>query len=381
MFTRRPKFGLYTLTIELAQVVASGQLVASCSCRLLTHQTLLWHHRLGHPSLPRLRSMHSRLLVSGLPMSPPPLPRSPAPPCLPCVEGRERAAPHPSSFPPATVPLQTLHMNVWGPARISGPDRMRYFLLENGISERCIGLIMEVACTSMIHAAAPYFLWPFAVRYAAHHLNLWPCVSVSETLPTLRWTGEVGNASTFCQRSSGDPRLIIGKGYRLVSKGLGIESQCVHFVHPSARGCQRSTGEPRLILGKGYRLVVLGGHGRTDPLLNKPFYPNGLVVGILTRFGSGVRMPLFAIPPWTSSLLAPFAASFLAFPPMRLADHIALRYFLARELHQRGQIHLAYVASRANTADIFTKALLSSDHQCFSTALGLVPTLPHLLIS
>ncbi|CAI7888764.1 unnamed protein product, partial [Closterium sp. NIES-54] len=44
----------------------------------------------------------------------------------------------------------------------------------------------------------------------------------------------------------------------------------------------RSTGDPRLILGKGYRLVVLGGYGRTDPLLNKPFYPSGLVVGILT---------------------------------------------------------------------------------------------------
>ncbi|CAI7857547.1 unnamed protein product [Closterium sp. NIES-54] len=28
----------------------------------------------------------------------------------------------------------------------------------------------------MIHAAAPHFLWPFAVRYAAHQLNLWPCL-------------------------------------------------------------------------------------------------------------------------------------------------------------------------------------------------------------
>ncbi|CAI7809529.1 unnamed protein product [Closterium sp. NIES-54] len=37
--------------------------------------------------------------------------------------------------------------------------------------------------------------------------------------------------------------------------------------------------------------------------------------------------------------------------------HIALRYFLARELLQRGQLRLAYVASEANTADIFTKAL------------------------
>ncbi|CAI7878892.1 unnamed protein product [Closterium sp. NIES-53] len=59
--------------------------------------------------------------------------------------------------------------------------------------------------------------------------------------------------------------------------------------------------------------------------------------------------------------------------------HIALRYFLAEELQQRGQLRLAYVAIRANTADIFTKAFQSGDHQCFSTVLGLVPTLPHLL--
>ncbi|CAI7811871.1 unnamed protein product [Closterium sp. NIES-54] len=46
--------------------------------------------------------------------------------------------------------------------------------------------------------------------------------------------------------------------------------------------------------------------------------------------------------------------------------HIALRYFLARELQHRGQLRLAYVASRANTADVFTKAL----QPCFL----LVPT-------
>ncbi|CAI7930167.1 unnamed protein product [Closterium sp. NIES-54] len=116
----------------------------------------------------------------------------------------------------------------------------------------------------------------------------------------------------LCLRSTGDPRLILGKGYRHVgqggygrtdpllnkpfypnglvvgiltcyqSDGLGLKSQCVHIGHPSAGGCQRSTGDPRLILGKGYRHVGLGVYGRTDPLLNKPFYPNGLVVGILT---------------------------------------------------------------------------------------------------
>ncbi|CAI7912263.1 unnamed protein product [Closterium sp. NIES-53] len=59
--------------------------------------------------------------------------------------------------------------------------------------------------------------------------------------------------------------------------------------------------------------------------------------------------------------------------------HIALRYFLARELQQRGQLRLAHVATRANTVDIFTKALPPGDHQRLCTLLGLVPTLPHLL--
>ncbi|CAI7782964.1 unnamed protein product, partial [Closterium sp. NIES-54] len=263
-FTCRPGSSLYKLATEppqvtaSAQVSASGQVAASSSCRLLSHQTLLWHHRLGHPSLPRLRGMHSRFLVSGLPKSLPPLPPSPAPPCLPCVEGWQRAAPHSSSFPLTTAPLHTLHMDVWGPARVTGQGRERYFLLvvddytryttvlplcskalgtdlpvlrlhsdiggefssdllrdfcrgegilqsftlpdspqQNGIAKRCIGLVMEVARTSMIHAVAPHFLWPFAVRYAAHQLNLWPRVSLPETSPTVRWTGKVGDASVF----------------------------------------------------------------------------------------------------------------------------------------------------------------------------------------
>ncbi|CAI7810164.1 unnamed protein product [Closterium sp. NIES-53] len=140
-FTRPPGSSLYTLTIASAQVAAAGQVAASsqvsafgqlaatCSCQVLSHQTLLLHHRLGHPSLPRLRGMHSRLLVSGLPRSLPSLPRSPALPCLPCVEGRQRAAPHSSEFPLTTAPLQTLHMDVWGPAPVGGTDQERYFLL------------------------------------------------------------------------------------------------------------------------------------------------------------------------------------------------------------------------------------------------------------
>ncbi|CAI7808891.1 unnamed protein product [Closterium sp. NIES-53] len=67
-------------------------------------------------------------------------------------------------------------------------------------------------------------------------------------------------------------------------------------------------------------------------------------------------------------------------PPV-LTKHIALRYFLARELQQCGQLRLAYVASQTNTANVFTKALQPCDHQRFCTVLGLVPTVPHLLTS
>ncbi|CAI7808426.1 unnamed protein product [Closterium sp. NIES-54] len=154
-----------------------GHVAPPCSCRLLSHQTLLWHHRLGHPSLPRLHGMHSRLLVSGLPRSPPPLPPSPALPCLPCIEGRQRTAPHSSSFPPKTAPLQTLHMDYIS-SFASGS--VRTFLscvctltnVKNGIAEHHIGLVMEVARTSMTHAAATHFLWPFAVWLAMRRCSV-----------------------------------------------------------------------------------------------------------------------------------------------------------------------------------------------------------------
>ncbi|CAI5965445.1 unnamed protein product [Closterium sp. NIES-64] len=293
-FSRRPGSSLYTLTTTSPPVPASGQVAASvqvfaaasrsglesapCSCRLLSHETLLWHHRLGHPSLPRLRSMASRVLVSGLPQSLPPLPSGPGPSCVPCVEGRLRAAPHSSQFPPTEAPLQTLHMDVWGPDPVRGQGHERYFLLvvddysryttvlplrskgavtevlidwirearlqlrrsfgsdfpvlrlhsdrggefssrllrdycrargirqtftlpdspqQNGIAERRIGMVMDVARTSMMHAAAPHFLWPFAVRYAAHQLNLHPRVSRPAMSPLLLWTRKVGDASAF----------------------------------------------------------------------------------------------------------------------------------------------------------------------------------------
>ncbi|CAI7878509.1 unnamed protein product, partial [Closterium sp. NIES-54] len=47
----------------------------------------------------------------------------------------------------------------------------------------------------------------------------------------------------------------------------------------------------------------------------------------------------------------------------------------------RGQLRLAYVASEANTADIFTKALAPGDHQRFCTLLGFPTCTQHSVSS
>ncbi|CAI7884698.1 unnamed protein product [Closterium sp. NIES-54] len=292
--------------------------------RLPPTRVILCHTGLsfGHPSLPRLRGMAFRTLVSGLPRSLPPLPLGPAPTCVPCVEGWQRAAPHSSEFPPTEAPLQTLHMDVWDPVRISGQGHERYFLLvvddylryttvfplrrkgevtevlidwiygarhelsesfgsdlsvlrlhsdrggefssdllrafcraegihqtftlpaspqQNGIAERRIGVVMDVARTSMIHAAAPHFLWPFAVQYAAHQINLHPRLSLPETTPTLRWTGKVGDASVFrvwgsrafVRDTSADK--LSSRAVPCVFLGFPPDATRWQFYHPTSR--------------------------------------------------------------------------------------------------------------------------------------------------
>ncbi|CAI7775444.1 unnamed protein product, partial [Closterium sp. NIES-54] len=291
-FTRRLGSSLYTLITASPPITASGQVAASsqvfaaasksslesapCSCRPLSHETLLWHHRLGHPSLPRLRGMASRTLVSGLPRSLPPPPPGPASSCVPCVEGRQRASPPSSTFPLTEAPLQTLHMDVCGPARIRGQGHERYFLLvvdnysryttvfplrskgevtegihqtftlpaspqQNGIAERRIGMVMDVVRTSMVHAAAPHFLWPFAVQYAVHQINLQPRVSLPETTPALRWTGKVGDASVFhvwgsrafVRDTSADKRS--SRAIPCVFLGFPFDAPGWQFYHPTSR--------------------------------------------------------------------------------------------------------------------------------------------------
>ncbi|CAI7759113.1 unnamed protein product [Closterium sp. NIES-53] len=186
-------------------VAASSQVFAAASrsspasapysCRPLSHETLVWHHCLGHPSLPRLRGMASRALVSGLPRSLPPLPPGPVPTCVPCVEGRQRAAPSDlgssadSSHGPRVRSLRCWSIGsavlVASSVRVSAwtflfcvctqTDEFSFDLLrafcraegirqtftlpaspqQNGIAERRIGMVMDVAPDKLSSRAVP----------------------------------------------------------------------------------------------------------------------------------------------------------------------------------------------------------------------------------
>ncbi|CAI7844217.1 unnamed protein product [Closterium sp. NIES-53] len=70
---------------------------SDCSCRSLSHPTILLHHRLGHPNFATLRSSVSSDLLHSLPSSLPPLPKSLAPPCTIRVQRKLKQQPHRSS--------------------------------------------------------------------------------------------------------------------------------------------------------------------------------------------------------------------------------------------------------------------------------------------
>ncbi|CAI7908239.1 unnamed protein product [Closterium sp. NIES-54] len=223
-FTCRPVSSLYTLTTASPPVSASGQVVASsqvfaaasrsspasapCSCRPLSHRLSFGTTALVTPPC----------LVFEI-WPPVPFSRVYPGPSLPFLRGLplpvflvSRAGSAPLLTPPRSLRQRLLcRLFIWTcgaqPASVDSKGEFlegirQTFTLpaspqQNGIAERRIGMVMDVARTSMIHAAAPHFLWPFAVQYAAHQINLQPRVSLPETTPTLRWTGKVGDASAF----------------------------------------------------------------------------------------------------------------------------------------------------------------------------------------
>ncbi|CAI7902595.1 unnamed protein product, partial [Closterium sp. NIES-53] len=225
-FTCRPGSSLYTLATKPPQVAASAQVSAfgQVATPLLMLPPVAPDSFVAHPpgspllATPPWHALPPPCLWFSQVSASPPALACPALPSLHRGAAARRSSlllVSPDTYSPADSPhgrdLPVLHLHSIIGGEFStdllrnfcrGEGILRSFTLldspqQNGIAECRIGLVMEVARTSMIHAVAPYFLWPFAVQYAAHQLNLWLHVSLPETSPTLRWTGEVGDASVF----------------------------------------------------------------------------------------------------------------------------------------------------------------------------------------
>ncbi|CAI7831366.1 unnamed protein product, partial [Closterium sp. NIES-53] len=140
--------------------------------------------------------------------------------------------------------------------------------------------------------------------------------------------------------------------------------------YPELVGCLITSGMGLVLEGRG--LVVLTGHADASWVDDSATQQSSQ--GYTFSLGSGSVS-------WgstrSSSVLSSSCEAEIYAGAMAAQELRWLTYLLTdlgeqpRSPPQRGQLRLAYVATRDNTADVFTKALPPGDHQRFSTVLGL----------
>ncbi|CAI7815206.1 unnamed protein product [Closterium sp. NIES-54] len=136
---------------------------------------------------------------------------------------------------------------------------------QNGVAEHRIGLVMDIARTSMIHARAPHFLWPYAVRYAVDQLNLQPRVLRPEASPTRLWTrspvtvdsGGVGAGGTVIGGTRSRGARLRGVGAR----GAGTGSASSRGVGAGGAGASGASSGGAGAGGTGTGDASFGGAG------------------------------------------------------------------------------------------------------------------------
>ncbi|CAI7744897.1 unnamed protein product, partial [Closterium sp. NIES-54] len=430
----------------LAATSGSGPESAPCSCRLLSHQTLLWHHHLGHPSLPRLRGMASRAAMdaemaswksTGTYVDEVP------PPGANIVSGMWIFR---VKRPPGSPPVFKARYVARG---FSQRQRVDYFQTFSPTPKMTtLRVLLHVAAqrdyelhsldfsTAFLQGSLHEEIWlrrppgftgsfPPGTQWSLRRPVYGLCQAPREWHDTLRTTLAVLGFAP----STADPSLFLRTDTSLpqfyvlvyVDDLVFATADIAGLAHVKSELQKRHTctdlGELRSYLGlqitrdKAQRTITLTQSHMATQRSSQGYtfsLGSGSVSWRSTRsssvLSSSCEAEIYAGSMaaqelrWLTYLLTDLGEQPRS-PPVLYVDnkamlalcredrlehrtkHIALRYFLARELQQRGQLRLAYVASEANTADIFTKALAPGDHQRFCTLLGLVPTWPHLLTS
>ncbi|CAI7807319.1 unnamed protein product [Closterium sp. NIES-53] len=403
-FTRRPRSSLYTLSTESPPVPPSGQVAASSRVLATTSGP----------------GMASRVLVSGLPKSLPPLPSGPTPTCVPCAGPAPSIAPRewhdtlrttlaalgfapstadPSLFlrtdnslPPFAIlvyvdDLVFATADTAGLAHVKSELQKRHTCTDLGELRSYLGLqitrdraqrTITLTQSHMVQQVLQCFGFTYSSPQATalptrHSLSALPSdESVEPSGPYPELVGCLMYLMTCTRPDLAYPLSILAR-YVAPGRHRPEHMAAAKRVLRTCAATQRSSQGYTFSLGSG---SVSWRSTRSSSVLGSSceaeIYAGAMAAQelhwltyLLTHLGEPPRSP--------PVLYVDNKAMLALCREHRLehrTKHIALRYFLAGELQQRGQLRLAYVASQANTADVFTKALPPGDHQRFCTMLA-----------
>ena len=99
----------------------SSHLSASSVLGQSTSSLTLWHSRLGHASISKVKQLVSRGLLGSV--------SNKSFDCMPCQFGKQTILPFKNRVSHALSSFDLIHSDVWGPSLISTPGGSRYFVI------------------------------------------------------------------------------------------------------------------------------------------------------------------------------------------------------------------------------------------------------------
>ena len=122
--------GLYETSLPCSASARTAAVATTCACKgsSLAHPTVLLHHRLGHISQGYLRTLITCKSIRGLPRTYMPVPAPLHTSCLPCIEAKTQAQPHPPQRTRAERVLEKVHCDLVGPYPVAGLKGEQYRL-------------------------------------------------------------------------------------------------------------------------------------------------------------------------------------------------------------------------------------------------------------
>ncbi|KAA0025813.1 Beta-galactosidase [Cucumis melo var. makuwa] len=210
--TARHSGGLYILNDNTSGSSISTTSLLSSYFSTSEHDFMLWHFRLGHPNFTYMKYLFPHLFpkidVSSLS-------------CDVCIRAKQHRVSFPSQPYKPTQPFTLIHIDVWGPSKVTTSSRKRWFVTfietipvlpgstlsqinpsdngrefqnhnlgeflaskgivhqtscaytpqQNGVAERKNCHLMEVARSLMLSTSFPSYLWGDAIVTAAHLIN------------------------------------------------------------------------------------------------------------------------------------------------------------------------------------------------------------------